>query len=98
MPSPQISLDEAAVKLGDALRSRRKSLGLSQDQLAAKIGHDVTRQQISLIENGYSGARGGKPGNPEFETLLALCRGLKARLVIDFVHPTTLKIEFDDGS
>lgn len=88
------SREEAALVLGQALRARREDLGLSQYELADRTAPPISRQQINLIEHGKSGGRGGAAANPELNTLLALCRALEARLVIDVNHPTGFNIEF----
>lgn len=47
MAHPEISL---TVELGKAIRKRRKELGMTQEELAEKIG--VGHQALSRIENG----------------------------------------------
>jgi len=41
--------------LGNAIARKRKSLGLSQAQLGAKVG--VQQKNISIIERGHPGAK-----------------------------------------
>lgn len=53
--------------LGDAVRRKRSSLGLSQEDLADRCGFD--RTYISMIERGTR--------NPSFLNLLRLARGLE---------------------
>lgn len=48
MPADIITSGE----MGAAIRARRKELGLSQEQLAEKVG--VSYQQIQRYESGYS--------------------------------------------
>ena len=50
--------------LSDQIRKYRKEKGLSQDELAEKLG--VSRQSISLWENGQT--------QPTIENILALAR------------------------
>lgn len=98
---PTASEEAAAKALGEAIKRRRKALGLSQYKLAAALAElaeseddKVSRQQIALIEVGKSGSRGGGPANPEWRTLLRLCRALGGRLVIDVNSPAGYEIEF----
>jgi transcriptional regulator with XRE-family HTH domain len=53
--------------LGQAIRTRRVSLGLSQEQLADRCGFD--RTYISMLERGKR--------NPSFLNLLRLAQGLE---------------------
>lgn len=48
MPADIITSGE----MGEAIRKRRKELGLSQEQLAERVG--VSYQQIQRYESGYS--------------------------------------------
>lgn len=96
MSAPASSHEDAAVALGEALRTRRKQLGLSQYKVAERTEPSISRQQINLIEHGKSGGRGGAAANPELLTLLALCRALNARLVIDVNRLSGFVIEFVD--
>jgi transcriptional regulator with XRE-family HTH domain len=52
---------------GDILRSRRKTVGLSQEKLAFETGFD--RTTISLMERGLL--------SPTLRTMVRLCRLLK---------------------
>jgi transcriptional regulator with XRE-family HTH domain len=52
---------------GDVLRSKRKKIGLSQEQLAFEAGFD--RTTISLMERGLL--------SPTLRTMVRLCRLLK---------------------
>jgi transcriptional regulator with XRE-family HTH domain len=60
MPKPLILL-------GQAIRTRRDQLGLSQEKLAEKCGFD--RTYISMLERGKR--------NPSLLNLLKLAKGLK---------------------
>lgn len=53
-------------KLGQAIRSRRERLGLSQEKLADKCGFD--RTYISMLERGKR--------NPSLLNLLRIAKGL----------------------
>jgi transcriptional regulator with XRE-family HTH domain len=59
-------MPKSLLPLGDAVRHRRESLGLSQEKLAEKCGFD--RTYISMIERGKR--------NPSFLNLLRLADGL----------------------
>jgi transcriptional regulator with XRE-family HTH domain len=54
----------------DRLRERRKQLGLSQEELAARL--QVDQKQISKWENGR--------GNPTAQTLINLARALAVNI------------------
>jgi transcriptional regulator with XRE-family HTH domain len=58
---------KSLLPLGNAVRDRRESLGLSQEKLAEKCGFD--RTYISMIERGKR--------NPSFLNLLRLVAGLE---------------------
>ncbi len=51
---------------GDRIRERRKQLGMSQDDLAARVGTD--QKQISNYENSK--------GNPNADSLVGLAQAL----------------------
>jgi len=59
--------DKALCMLGSNIRSRRKEIGLSQEDLANTCGFD--RTYISLIERGKR--------NVSFSNLLILASGLR---------------------
>ena len=63
------------IKLGEALAERRKSAGLTQQQLAENTGID--QAAISRIESGR--------GNPTLATLEALAEGVGGALSVDVV-------------
>lgn len=80
-----------AVEFGRKVRELREAHGWSQYELAAKVVPPISRQQINLIEHGQSGGRdesGGLLANPRLATLLALCRALDVRIVIDANRPS----------
>lgn len=57
-------------KIGDRIRHARKSAGMSQEELAAKIR--VNRSYLSLVENGKS--------SPTFEFMEKIASGLEIRV------------------
>jgi HTH-type transcriptional regulator/antitoxin HipB len=59
------------LQLGNSIRSKRRKLGLSQKQLAAKIG--VRQMTISDIENN---------GAAQFDTVLRILAALDLEVVI----------------
>ena len=59
-------MPKSLIPLGQAVRQRRESLGLSQEKLAEICGFD--RTYISMIERGKR--------NPSFLNLLKLAAGL----------------------
>jgi transcriptional regulator with XRE-family HTH domain len=60
-------MPKSLIPLGKAIRTRRQSLGLSQEELAAVCGFD--RTYISMLERGVR--------NPSFLNLLKLAGGLQ---------------------
>lgn len=61
---------EYLIKLGRALAAKRRSLGLSQSDLAYRLGMEVPN--LSVIENGKT--------NPQLLTLVRICSGLNCNL------------------
>lgn len=61
-----MSMPQALLALGEAVKKRRKKVGLSQEQLAERCNFD--RTYISMIERGKR--------NPSFLNLLRLASGL----------------------
>ena len=70
MPSPTPVL--TAASLGRILQSARKSKGLSQTQLATRVG--VSQARLSALER--------EPGTLSVDQLLALCGSLGLQLSI----------------
>lgn len=68
--------DEAVARaFGEQVRSLRRSAGLSQEELAHRVG--ITKNQIQLIEAGrQSGRDTGRPSNPRASTLFGLAYSL----------------------
>ncbi len=62
--------------LGESVRKRRKTLGISQEELADRIGRDP--RSIVAIETGNR--------NPTLKTLYKLCRalGIKSSDILPF--------------
>lgn len=77
------SLKKAATKeraqLGAAIRKRRLSLGLSQEEFAEKI--DCHRNFIGRLERGEQ--------NPTVDTLVKLAAGLRCK-VVDIIKDSGL--------
>ena len=77
------SMKKAATKeraqLGAAIRKRRLSLGLSQEEFAEKI--DCHRNFIGRLERGEQ--------NPTVDTLVRLAAGLRCR-VVDIIRDSGL--------
>jgi len=88
-PSPAV----AAVAFGQQLRARREAKQLGQEQLAHSVG--ISRNQLQNIEAGWSDRAKGTPSNPRLSTLLALCRELGARVVIDVSEPSGIVVRFE---
>lgn len=62
-------MSEINIKLGQVIRDRRKSLGLSQENLA--FNSELHRTYISQIERGLK--------SPTVETMFKLCKALGVR-------------------
>lgn len=77
------SMKKAATKeraqLGAAIRKRRLSLGLSQEEFAEKI--DCHRNFIGRLERGEQ--------NPTVDTLIRLAAGLRCK-VVDIINDSGL--------
>ena len=58
---------KSLLRLGEAIRTQRTNLGLTQEKLAERCGFD--RTYISLLERGKR--------NPSFLNLLRLAEGLR---------------------
>lgn len=58
-------------KLLGQLRSRRKSLGMTQEDMTLRVG--MGRQQYQRLESG---------GNPRLDTLELIAKGLKMELML----------------
>ena len=73
---------QLSLKLGNRLRDLRCECGLSQEAVAARAG--IASNTYQKFEKGES--RPGTPMNPEFYTLVALCRALDTDLktLLDF--------------
>jgi transcriptional regulator with XRE-family HTH domain len=71
MPSANRSKQKTpAVLVGERIRARREALGLSQAELAARAGIDIST--FSKLENGRSGDRG-----PTLSRLYQVARALR---------------------
>lgn len=61
---------------GEQIRSLRRASGLSQEELAHRVG--ITKNQVQLIEAGrQSGRDSGRPSNPRASTLFGLASALE---------------------
>ncbi|WP_375423328.1 helix-turn-helix transcriptional regulator [uncultured Friedmanniella sp.] len=91
-PKPVVSPVDA-VALGRTFRDRREQLGRAQDELAIAVG--ISRVALQNIEAGLSDRAHQRPLNPRLTTLVALCRELDGRLIIDLAQPHGVVVEFD---
>lgn len=67
--------EETARAFGEQVRSRRRSIGLSQEDLAHRVG--ITKNQVQLIEAGrQSGRNTGRPSDPRASTVYGLAQAL----------------------
>ena len=75
--------------VGQRIKQRRKELGLSQDELAKKIGYK-TKGAISYFENGLR--------SPDFEVVQKIAEALNTDLKYFWVvkEPTNVKWSMDD--
>jgi len=91
MPATQTA-DDTLVRVGQYIKQRRESLGLTQNELAEMIknfGYDIDSPAIARIENG----RGGYAhlGNPKFTTALSqTLRVSRSRLAFILGHIANL--------
>ena len=65
------NLARTPLQLGNSLRERRRKLGLTQEQLAAKAG--VRQRTVSDVENA---------GNARLDTVLRILAALDLELVL----------------
>jgi transcriptional regulator with XRE-family HTH domain len=93
VPVDPPALADVAQRLGDQLAARRRELGITQEQLAERVG--IHRVQIQNIERGYSDRTKRTPSNPRLSTLIALCRELQLKATIDVTSPIGLEIAFE---
>jgi len=91
-PEPVVTTVDG-VALGRQFRARRESLGRAQDELANAVG--ISRVALQNLEAGLSDRAKRSPLNPRLSTLVALCRELGGRLVIDVAAPQGIVVEFD---
>jgi transcriptional regulator with XRE-family HTH domain len=64
----------ALIQLGDMLRRVRESAGLTQGELATRVG--MSQPAVSRLESGF-GSRG-----PEIDTVMRFVHGCEAELVV----------------
>lgn len=94
MVSPQDSAHQRALRvLGDAIRARRRSLGLSLSQLAAGVG--CTKSYLSQIETGYRDAPPSREILASLERALRLAPDALARHAALLSMPDALRTEVD---
>lgn len=67
--------EEMARAFGEQVRALRRAAGLSQEELARRVG--ITKNQVQLIEAGRQAGRDtGRPSNPRASTLCGLANAL----------------------
>ncbi len=71
----KFDIEAEAFCLAECLKEQRRLAGLTQEQLATKIG--TKKSYISKIENGYS--------NLQLSTLFRIFRGLGKRVSISII-------------
>lgn len=78
----------AAERLAAQVSERRRKRGLTQEDLAEKVG--ISRNQVQNIENNRNNTRGpdGRPGlaNPNLDTVFALAHALECS-VTELIDP-----------
>ncbi|MGJ9412657.1 helix-turn-helix domain-containing protein [Aeromicrobium sp. CF4.19] len=76
---PRDRLRDVSAALGQRVRSRRVSLGLTQEELAHRSG--LSRNQVQNLENNRNNARDADgrtgPANPRFDTLWSVSEALE---------------------
>ncbi|MBX3353465.1 MAG: helix-turn-helix domain-containing protein [Phycisphaeraceae bacterium] len=94
MVSPQDSAHQRALRvLGDAIRARRRSLGLSLSQLASGVG--CTKSYLSQIETGYRDSPPSREILASLERALRLAPDSLARHAALLSLPDALRTEVD---
>lgn len=83
VPSPPRNWEDYARQLGHNLLDRRRTVGLTQEQVAHRAG--TTRNHYQLLERGYW--RQGSPSNPKLSIVIRLARVLEVDLV-DLLPPS----------
>lgn len=86
----------AARRLGEQLAARRRERGMTQEQLAERLG--ITRNQLQNIEQGWSDRAKRTPSNPRLSTLVALCRELDFTARIDVVSGGDVVVVLEQSS
>jgi len=87
-----LTRDQALV-LGRQLADLREAKGLTQEELAHRVG--ISRNHLQLLEMGLSDRAKQTPANPRLSTLVALCRQLDATVKIDADWPDGFSIEIN---
>jgi transcriptional regulator with XRE-family HTH domain len=78
---------------GEQVRALRKRRGWSQDQLIAESGHEINKKTLQRVERGTMDGDPNTPANTELRSLLALCRVLGVKVVLDVNRPSGFVIE-----
>lgn len=66
---------DSLIRFGDTLRQLRESVGLTQEQLAIKVG--MSQPAVSRLESGFG------PRGPEMDTVLRFVHGCEASLTVN---------------
>lgn len=70
---------DALIRLGGMLKQARESSGLTQEELAAKVG--MSQPTISRLESGFG------PRGPEVETIMRFVHGCDLELIVGTAAP-----------
>jgi DNA-binding XRE family transcriptional regulator len=74
---------DSLIRFGDTLRQLRESVGLTQEQLASKVG--MSQPAVSRLESGFG------PRGPEMDTVLRFVHGCEASLTVNIEPNLALK-------
>lgn len=74
---------DSLIRFGDTLRQLRESVGLTQEQLASKVG--MSQPAVSRLESGFG------PRGPEMDTVLRFVHGCEASLTVNIAPHLAVK-------
>ena len=91
---PPIAYLKAAERISAIVHTRRREMGMSQEQLAELTG--LSRNQVQNIENNRNNTRDPKsgmpgPGNPRLDTVFRLAEALEISVVDLITDPEASK-------